>query len=70
MAIPKSGSFYVAECLVVVTDSPAPETVTIIDAVTFGTKAIVAMSKKEIVLGIPKLEEDKYSFLWLCSTKV
>jgi hypothetical protein len=29
-----------------------------------GTKAIVAMAKKEIVLGIPKLEEDEYkSFL-------
>jgi hypothetical protein len=31
MAIPKSGSFYVAECLVVATDPRAPETVTMID---------------------------------------
>jgi hypothetical protein len=78
MATPKSGSFYVAECLVVVTYPPAPETVTMIDKkVAFavatdttnvwhrtfghlGTKAIVATSKKEIVLGIPNLEEDKY----------
>jgi hypothetical protein len=31
MAIPESGSFYVAECLMVVTDPPAPETVTMIE---------------------------------------
>jgi hypothetical protein len=71
--IPKSGSFYVTECLIDVTDSPARETVTMIDKkVTFavatdptkvwhqkcghlGTQAIVATSKKEIFLGIPKL---------------
>ena len=73
MAIQKSGSFYVAEYLTVVTDLAAPELVTMIEKkVTFavatdatnvwhqrfghlGTKAIVAMSNKEIVLGIPKL---------------
>ena len=31
MAIPKSGSLYVAECLMVLTDPPAPEAVTTID---------------------------------------
>jgi len=64
MAIPKSGSFYVAECLTVVRDTCAPERVTLIDqkvtiavATNVGhqrlghlsTKAIVAVSKKEIV---------------------
>jgi hypothetical protein len=83
IAIPKSGSLYITECLMVVTDRLASETVTMIDKkFTFavasdatnswhqrfgylGTKAIVAMSKKEIVLGISKLEEHKYeSSLW------
>jgi len=36
MAIPKSGPFYVAECLVVVKNPPAPETGIMIDKnVTF-----------------------------------
>jgi len=36
VAIPKSGSFYVVKCLMVVTDPSAPETITMIDKkVTF-----------------------------------
>jgi hypothetical protein len=81
MHIKKSGSFYVGECLAVVTYPSAPETAKRNDRkVTFtsvadatkvwhrrigylSTKAIVAMSKKEVVLGIPKLEGVKFTSL-------
>jgi hypothetical protein len=77
MEVKKSGSFCVTQCLAVVTNFTAPETVnederkvtyaSIADATNMwrqrfchlGTNSIVAMSKKETVLRIPKLEEDK-----------
>jgi hypothetical protein len=72
MEVKKSGSFCVTECLAVVTDPTAPETVkkderkvinaSVADATNvlyqrfchLGTKATVAMSKKEVVLEIPR----------------
>jgi len=57
MAIPKSGSFYVAECLIVVSDSPAPETVTMIDKKypnTCGQKPYVLHVTSRIGLQVPR----------------
>jgi len=64
MAIPKSGSFYVAECLMVVTDPPAPETVTMINKkVTF---AVDTDPLKQQISGIRDLVILRLRQLFLC----
>ena len=64
MAIPESGSFYVAECLMVVTDPPAPETVTMINKkVTF---AVDTDPLKQQISGIRDLVILRLRQLFLC----
>ena len=64
MVIPKSGSLYVTECLMVVTDPPAPETVTMIDKkFTFAVESdakmcLVTLVQRQLLL-FPKRK-------WFC----